>query len=178
MRTHRSTSIRAAAAALALLAAPTVALASAAPASAAAAGCIRENLFDVSSGASYRIPFSGVPTFRNGPGGTMTVSRSYTGSAAYQVTAGTSAEVDAVLAKAKVEISASLTKTNSTSATNTYTRNITAGKFGNARYVSYGRTVSWYRGYISPTCTVVKTSSGTIRFPSTSEGWYYWETSS
>jgi hypothetical protein len=119
-----------------------------------------------------------MPTFKNGPGGTMTVSRSYSGTAGYIVTAGTSAEVGAVLVKAKVEISASLTTSNSTTATNTYTRKITSGKYGNAQYVSWGTIVKWQKIRINTNCSKTPLSSGTIRYPSTAEGWYYWETSS
>lgn len=143
----------------------------------ASAGCVTQTYYTVTASAT-RIPFAGVPTFKNGPGGTMTVTKSYSGTASYQVTAGAESEVGAVLAKAKVSISASLTLSNSTSATNSYTQKITAGKYGNARYVSWGQTVSWKKYRDNATCTTTYLSAGTIRFPSTKEGWYYWETSS
>jgi hypothetical protein len=141
------------------------------------AACPYEILYALSS-TNNRMPFSGVPTFKNGPGGKMIVSRSYSGSVSFQVTAGAETEVGAVLAKAKVSISASLSTSNSTSTTNTYERNITAGKYGHAQYVSWGKTVSYRKSRVNSNCTTTLLATGTIKFPSTSEGWYYWETSS
>ena len=131
--------------------------------------------------SSIRMPFHGVPVFKDGRGGTITVSRAYSGSVSFQVTAGAETEVGAIFAKAKVSVSASLTKTNSTTTTHTYSHHISAGKFGHAQYVSYGKKVQWSRWqqYTSTHGCAIKTvKSGTINFPSTSEGWYYWETSS
>lgn len=73
----------------------------------------------------------------------MSVTKSYSGTASFSVTAGTESEVGAVLARAKVSISGTLSTSKSTSATNTYSRTITAGKYGNARYVSWGKSVSY-----------------------------------
>jgi hypothetical protein len=84
----------------------------------------------------------------------------------------------AVLASAKVSISASLSTSNSTSTTNTYTHKITAGMYGHAQYVSWGQTVSYRKSRVNSNCTTTLLATGTIKFPSTSEGWYYWETSS
>ena len=137
------------------------------------AGCPREQLFGVTA-KPYRIPFKDIPPFKDGPGGTLHVSKT----AAYQVVAGSSAEVGAVLAKAKLEISASLGKSNTTSVINAYSHPITRRKYGNVRYVSYGKQVHWYRGYVKPDCSVVTTASGDIRYPTPTEGWYYWETKS
>ncbi|WP_141824457.1 hypothetical protein [Humibacillus xanthopallidus] len=141
------------------------------------AACPSEILYSLTSTAN-RMPFSGVPTFKNGPGGTMSVARSYSGSVSFQVTAGAESEVGAVLAKAKVSISASLSTSNSTSTTNTYTRKITSGMYGHAQYVSWGETVSYRKSRVNANCTTSLLATGTIKFPSTSEGWYYWETSS
>lgn len=124
------------------------------------------------------MPFSGIPTFKNGPGGSMSVSRTYSGSVSASVTAGSSAEVSAVLAKAQVSISAQLSTTNSTSATNTFSKDITAGKYGNAQYVSWGQDVSYTKRRLNRDCTTTTIATGKIKFPSSKEGWYYWETSS
>lgn len=134
--------------------------------------------YTITSSAAVRIPFTGIPTFKNGPGGTMSVTKDYSGSASFQVTAGASSEVGAVLAKAKVEVSASLTLTNSSTVTNNYSHPITKGKYGNAQYVSWGRTVNWKKFYIDAKCKTTTKATGTIKFPAASEGWYYWETSS
>lgn len=98
----------------------------------------------------------------------MSVSRSYSGSVSASVTAGSSAEVGAVLAKAQVSIGAQL----STSATNTYSRNITPGKYGNAQYVSHGHDVSYTKRRLNRDCSTTTLGSGRIKFPSPEEGWY------
>lgn len=109
------------------------------------------------------------------------MSRSYSGTSTYQVTAGAESEVGAIFAKAKVSISASLTKSNSTSTTHTYSHKIAANKYGHAQYVSWGKTVYWKKWHIVTTasgCSTHIDATGTIKFPSTSEGWRYWETTS
>lgn len=165
-------------ASLALLGAvlvPTSLVTSPAHAMCASAGDIGYSL----TGTSIRMPFSGIPTFKNGPGGTLSVTKDYSGSVSAQVTAGAESEVGAVFAKAKVSISASLTTSNSSTVTNNYSHVITAGKYGHAQYVSWGKKVAWKKYQINSTCTGTTTlATGTINFPATEEGWYYWETSS
>lgn len=141
-----------------------------------AAACPSGPFFTLTSTAT-RIPFSGLPIFTNGPGGTMTVTKKHTKKASYQINAGTSTELGAVLARAKVEISASLTKENATELTNEHKKDITPGWMGNAQYVSYGRKVNWKKQTFVNSCrSIVEISRGTISFPAASEGWYYWET--
>ncbi len=139
--------------------------------------CVVSNQYSLTA-KSTRIKFKDIPSFKNGPGGTLTVSRHYSGSATFSVTAGAESEVGAVLAKAKVSISASLSKTNSTGATNTYSHKITKKKYGHAQYVSWGKKVSYRKYRINRNCSTTTLATGTINFPSNEEGWYYWETSS
>lgn len=143
----------------------------------AQAACPYEILYSLSSSA-IRMPFSNIPTFKNGPGGHLSVTRSYSGSVSAQVTVGAESEVGVVLARAKVSISASLTASNSTGTTNTYSRTITAGKYGHAQYVSWGRKVNYTKSRVNGNCTTTTLGYGTINFPANEEGWYYWETSS
>ncbi len=143
----------------------------------ASAACPTEIYYALSSTATY-VPFSGLPTFKDGRGGTISVTKDFTKSASYQVTVGAESEVGAVFAKAKVSISASLTKTNTSTVTHNYSHHISANKYGHAQYVAWGRTVHWKKYRDTPKCTTEVLGSGTIKFPSTSEGWRYWETSS
>lgn len=83
-----------------------------------------------------------------------------------------------MLAKAKVSISGTLALSNSTTATNTYTQIIAAGKSGNAMYVSWGKDVSYRKFRLNADCTQTTLSSGRIKYPSISKGWYFWLTSS
>jgi len=144
---------------------------------AARAGCPTDTYYSV-SGKTTRLPFRGVPTFKDGRGGTITVSRNYSGSVSYRVEVGAESEVGAILAKAKISIKASLERTNSTSTTHTYSHKISKGRFGHVRYVSWGKRVTWTKYGDNATCTTTKLASGVISFPSVEEGWYYWETRS
>lgn len=149
------------------------------PAQSAQAACAdMGTYYSITSSSAVRIPFSGIPTFKNGPGGTLSVTKDYAGSASFQVTAGAESEVGAVLAKAKVSVSASLTLSNSSTVTNNYSHTITPGKYGHAQYVSWGRKVSWKKYYVDYRCYTTTKATGTINFPANEEGWYYWETSS
>lgn len=92
---------------------------------------------------------------------------------------GASIDVGPVLAQAKLSVDANLTQSNSTSSTNTSSRKITTGKFGNVQYVSYGKKVNFRKYRLNADCTTTTlTSNGSITYPSRVEGWYYWETSS
>ncbi len=141
----------------------------------ALAACPTDTYYSLTSSA-VRVPFSGVPVFKNGPGGHVSATRSYSGTATYQVTAGAESEVGAIFAKAKVSISASLTKSNTTGTTITYSHTITAGKYGHLQYVSWGQKVNWKKYQDTPQCTSKLLASGSINFPATEEGWYYWQT--
>ena len=143
----------------------------------ASAACPSDIRYSLTSSA-VRVPFSGVPIFKNGPGGHVSATRSYSGTATYQVTAGAESEVGAIFAKAKVSISASLTKSNTTGTTITYSHNIGAGKYGHLQYVSWGKKVNWKKYQDTPQCTTKQIGSGSINFPTTEEGWYFWQTSS
>jgi hypothetical protein len=145
---------------------------------AGATRCGEAGAFYTVRATSTRMPFKNVPSFKDGPGGKMIVSRQYSGSVSYGVVAGAESEVGAVLAKAKVSISASLSKTNTTSTTHTYERKISKGKYGHVRYVSWGKRVAWKKKKERLDCTVAVLRKGVIRFPTKKEGWYYRETNS
>lgn len=142
------------------------------------ANCRQATYYSTTNGEAVRLRLGSVPVFRDGPGGSITVSKSYSGSVSLSVTAGAEADAGAVLAQAKVSVSSSLTGELSTSATNSYTHNITSGKFGDGEYVSYGDIINWKHLRTNTNCTTTTIATATIRFPSKSQGWYYWETSS
>ena len=122
-----------------------------------------------------QVPFAGVPTLTNGPGPlSATFSRTVNGTASYSVTAGAESEVGAVLAKAKASISASLTLSNGSSLTNSVTLTAGAGQYAHGRYVSWGRSVSYTKYRTNYNCSTTVLARGTIKFPTTSEGWYTW----
>jgi hypothetical protein len=131
--------------------------------------CVTKTDYRLSS-ASVGLPFGGVPTFKDGPGGTISVSTSYNGTVSYEVTAGAEAEVSGVFAKAKASVSSSLMKTNSTITAHTFTRSIKAKMFGHVRYVSHGKKISWKKVRTNRNCSTSVLSSGSINFPTSEEG--------
>jgi hypothetical protein len=142
-------------------------------------GCPTSTWYDIVGHSSYFVPAGGLPIFKDGPGGHLTVglTKSYTSSAS--ITGGTSVEMGGVIAKAKVEVSASLTSAVSLTVKHDYDHLITAGKYGNVQYGSWGQQVSWKKYYDGADCTTKLRASGTARIPSgASVGWKYWETTS
>ncbi|MEO0049375.1 MAG: hypothetical protein RL556_707 [Actinomycetota bacterium] len=127
------------------------------------------------SGASTYFAPSAVPTVSGGPGGTLSVSKSYSFTQGFQVTAGSSLEVDGVLAQAKIDVSAQLSKSNATTSTSTYSHTIASGKFGHIQYRVSASKVSWVKTETFGDCSTRKTS-GTIIYPMPQESYYYWET--
>jgi hypothetical protein len=151
------------------------AIASATPAHAACAD--QGTYYSIKSHTAYNVPYIGVPTFKDGPGGSITVSRIYSGTAKASVTAGAEAEAGVVLAKAKASISITLGMEFTVSTQHSYTRKITKGKYGHVQYVSYGQKLTYTKTVIDAKCATKSYSRWAI-FPSTEEGWRYWETSS
>ena len=140
-----------------------------------ALGCCVTSNNDSLTSSNVQVHFAGVPTITNGPGPlTSTVTRTVNGTASFSVTAGAESEVGAVLAKAKVSISASLTLTNSTSMSNAVTLTAGRGQYAHARYVSWGKKVTYRKYRMNYNCTTTTLATGTINFPTTSEGWYTW----
>lgn len=142
-----------------------------------AQACPTVSFYGLTSSAT-RIPFTGIPHFKSGPGGRVAASRSTSKTVSYQVTAGAESEVGAVLAKAKVSVSASLVKSQSTSVIYSYSHNISSGKYGHLRYVSWGKKIKWKKYRYNSSCQQIFLGSGTIKFPTNAEGWYYWQTNS
>lgn len=137
--------------------------------------CVTSTQYSLTS-KNTTIPYGGIPTFIDGPGGKVTVERSYTGPAQAQVTAGAESEVGAVLAKAKVNVSASLTLSTSNTTTHRYEQDIAPGKLGHLQYVNYGKQVSYRKYRLNYNCTTTTLATGTIKYPAAGEGWKYWET--
>jgi hypothetical protein len=82
------------------------------------------------------------------------------------------------IAKAKVEVSASLTSSVGITVGHTYTHSIHSGKYGHMQYGSWGQQVTWTKYKNNASCTTTLAASGTARIPSSTVGSKFWETSS
>ena len=92
------------------------------------------------------------------------------------ITAGYSAELGGLIAQAKVEVSGTLTRAVDVTVGHSYHRVITAGRYGNLEYGSWGQRVTWKKYHDNAGCTTSLISSGTAYIPASSLGWKYWET--
>lgn len=176
MASQRTGKTCAVVASLAIAAAAVIAPAGAASASTDA--CPVETLYAITSNTSYHMRGTGLPIFKDGPGGTMTGSVSAATSVSATMTVGASVELGNVIARAKVQVSASLTASVGITIGHSYTHTITAGKYGNMQYGSWGQQVNWTKYQDNANCTTTTLATGTARIPSTSVGWKYWETTS
>jgi hypothetical protein len=110
----------------------------------------------------------------------MTVSVTKGGTLGMEISAGAESEASAVLAKAKVSVSAKVIGSVTITTGHTYTHEISSHKYGHLQYGSWGYKISWKKlrrkgdGCGSP--TLVK--SGTATLPTKETGWKYKETSS
>ncbi|WP_344113517.1 hypothetical protein [Kribbella alba] len=143
----------------------------------ASAGCEFYVYYELKA-TSVAMRWPSIPIFTNGKGGTLSVSKQTNKAVSYGVVAGAESEVGAVLAKAKVSISANLTKTNSSTVINGFSHTIRPAYYGHVKYVSDGKRVSWVKKRQNGNCTYTTIGSGVINFPSISEGWDYWESKS
>jgi hypothetical protein len=140
--------------------------------------CPTSTWYDIVGHSSYLVPAGGLPIFKDGAGGSLDGRSDKELHLVGLHHGGTSIEMGGVIAKAKVEVSASLTSAASLTVLHNYDRVITAGKYGNVQYGSWGQQVSWRKYYDGADCTTKLRASGTARIPSAaSVGWKYWETS-
>jgi hypothetical protein len=147
-----------------------------APGVASAGVCDGGYVYDITSSSDIYFPAS--ITYKDGPGGSMTVSvtNTSTKTSSGSVTAG--ATLGGIIAQAKIEVSSDISTSNSVTVGHSYTRNITAGRYGNAQYVAWGKQVYWSYFYEYSNCTRVRKASGIAKLVRTAEGWRYWETTS
>jgi hypothetical protein len=116
--------------------------------------------------------------YKDGPGGTMVLTRIKSGSASTKITAGGGVSVSGIVAEAKIEVSRESVKEISWETQHQYRRNITRNKYGNAQYGSWGHNVKWQKYYQLPNCRKTQISYGTAEIANQTVGFRYWETSS
>ncbi|MGP3984216.1 hypothetical protein [Streptomyces sp. KR80] len=134
----------------------------------------------ITSKKNYHVPswWNGTK-YKDGPGGTMSVSVTKSGTITAEMTVGAESELKAVVAKAKVSVSAKVGGSVSVTTGHTYTHEISKNKYGHLQYGSWGYKVSWtkYRS-TGNGCGGIKIASGKATLPSSETGWKYWETAS
>ncbi|MFC5955730.1 hypothetical protein ACFP51_14935 [Streptomyces pratens] len=118
------------------------------------------------------------PIYKDGPGGTMVVTRTTAETAAKKVSGTAGVTVDYAVAQAKVEVSAEAAKEVSWGADHQYRRDISKKKYGNTQYGSWGHSATWEKYYELPDCRKTQRTSGKVKVVNKAVGFRYWESSS
>ncbi|WRZ90415.1 hypothetical protein OHB54_15865 [Streptomyces sp. NBC_01007] len=131
----------------------------------------------VTSHSTYRLPAKWA-YFKDGPGGTMTASVTRATTITYSVS--TSLEVSAsyLFASAKASVNRNIAKSVAVTTGHTYSHGVHAHKYGNMQYGSNGFKVGRQSNRTNPNCSTTVLKTGTTKFPVSSVGWKFWETSS
>ncbi|MFI1212558.1 hypothetical protein ACH4UV_33740 [Streptomyces sp. NPDC020802] len=135
--------------------------------------------YSIPTKKAYHIPSKWNGTkFKDGPGGTMMVSVTKSGTVALEVAGSIEWSSSAIIAKAKATVSTKITGSVTVTTGHNYTHNVKRNKYGHLQYGSWGYKVTWkkYRSSGS-SCDGVLIGSGTATLPTSETGWKYWETS-
>lgn len=136
--------------------------------------------YEFSSKRDYHVPswWNGTK-YKDGPGGTMSVSVTKSGTIGAEVSGSGEYSAGAIIAKAKVTVSAKIMGSVTITTGHTYTHEISRNKYGHLQYGSWGRKVNWkrYQSVGNGCGTPREIGSGTAIFPTKETGWKYWETS-
>ncbi|MFJ3284344.1 hypothetical protein ACIPMW_03530 [Streptomyces sp. NPDC086669] len=137
--------------------------------------------YEFSSKRAYHVPswWNGTK-YKDGPGGTMSVSVTKSGSISLEVSGSGEWSAGAILAKAKTTVSAKVVGTVTITTGHTYTREISRNKYGHMQYGSWGYKVNWkrYRSVGNGCGAPQEIGRGTTTLPTKETGWKYWETKS
>jgi hypothetical protein len=140
-----------------------------------------ETWIEIKKKKKYHVPswWNGT-SFKDGPGGTMTVSVIKSGTISAEVTGTIEAEANLVIAAAKSSVSYKISGSVTVTTGHTYTRNIPERKYGHLQYGSWGYKVSWekYRRKGNGCNGATLIDSGTATLPTKETGWRFWKTSS
>ncbi|MER7490338.1 hypothetical protein ABTY20_31530 [Streptomyces sp. NPDC126497] len=116
-------------------------------------------------------------SFKDGPGGKMLVKVEKAGKISAEIGTSGEAEFDAVIAKAKVTVSAKIAAEVGITTGHTYEHVIPAKRYGHLQYGSWGYKISWTKYKTSADrCGKVKIKSGSGKTPTKETGWRWWHT--
>ncbi|MEV2193051.1 hypothetical protein AB0I02_18980 [Streptomyces phaeochromogenes] len=136
--------------------------------------------YSITSKKAYHIPswWNGTK-YKDGPGGTMSVSVTKGGTISLEVGGSIEFSSNAIVAKAKAQVSTKITGSVTVTTGHTYTREIGKNKYGHLQYGSWGYKVNWKKYKSSGNgCNGIEIGHGTATLPTSETGWKYRETSS
>jgi hypothetical protein len=118
-------------------------------------------------------------SYKDGPGGTMSVSVTKSGTISAEVSGSGEWSAGAILAKAKTTISVKIAGSVSITTGHNYSHDISRNKYGHLQYGSWGYYATWkrYRRVGDGCHAPAEIAHGTTTLPTKETGWKYWETS-
>jgi hypothetical protein len=120
--------------------------------------------------------WDGTTWFKDGPGGSMTVSVTTTRTISASISAGAQISVSDLVSTAQLSITTTVTGSVTTTIGHSYTHAIPANEYGNMKYGSWGYYVHWEILYRHSNCTETVVQTGTGSVPTTAVGWEYYST--
>jgi hypothetical protein len=140
-----------------------------------------ETWYTITSKRAYHVPawWNGTK-YKDGPGGTMSVSVTKAGTITGEFSGSGEWSAGAILAKAKTTISLKIAATATITVGHSYSHDITRNKYGHLQYGSWGYKLTWkkWRSNSGSSCNTVEIGHGKATLPTSETGWKYWETSS
>ncbi|MGI5195656.1 hypothetical protein ACQEVY_18740 [Streptomyces sp. CA-288835] len=133
----------------------------------------------ITSKKAYHIPswWNGTK-FKDGPGGTMMVSVTKSGTVGLEISGSIEWESNAIISKAKATVSTKITGSVTIATGHNYTHEIKRNKYGHLQYGSWGYKLTWKKYRASGNgCDGVEIGRGKATLPTSETGWKYWETS-
>lgn len=132
----------------------------------------------INSRTSHFMPAAGT-SYKDGPGGSMTVSVLTASTISGTISGTAESDIGFLVAKAKISVSTSVTKSVTVTKGHSYTHAVATNKYGHMQYGTWGYSLKWTE-YINngPACLSHVYKQGTAVLPRTEVGWRYWETAS
>ncbi|MGQ0467114.1 MAG: hypothetical protein ACT4QG_17580 [Sporichthyaceae bacterium] len=148
-----------------------------APAAQAGIACDYVSSYHIVSNKGIHMPFPGLH-YKDGKGGTISVEVAKSASVASQWGTTVEAEIGALFAKVKSNVSYSSVRETSSTIGHTYSRTISKGKYGNVRYGAWANEVHWREVVTYRNCNQRVLKEGVARVATEAHGFKYWETKS
>lgn len=145
-------------------------------------GCDRPSTwYRITSKTAYHVPSGWNGTkYKDGPGGSMSVSVTRSGTISAEVAGSGEFKGSGIIAQAKVTVSSKIGTSVSITTGHSYSHSIAKTKYGHLQYGSWGYKVSWkrYRSAGGSNCGGIEIGKGRATLLTSETGWKYWETSS
>ncbi|OEJ95184.1 hypothetical protein [Streptomyces thermolilacinus] len=106
----------------------------------------------------------------------MVITKTKAAKVATSITGTGGVSVNFAVAEAKAEVSVGAQVEVSWGTDHQYRRNVTAKKFGNAQYGSWGHSATWEKYYELPNCQKSQRTTGGVKVANKAVGFKYWET--